>query len=65
MDVCRVVQWGVLEFSPVCDERQNETTMLSIICTAQKRHCTANIMMVLPVLNSWWWYVIDFAKHIT
>ena len=67
---------GVLEFFPLCNERQNETTMLSMICTAQKQHIhvprqiwcttpTANIMVVLPVLNSWRQYVIDCAKYIT
>ena len=65
---------GVLEFSPLCNEWQNETTMLSMICTAQKRHIhvhrqiwrvtpTANIMVVFPVLNSWRGYVFDCQIH--
>ena len=33
---------GVLEFFPLCNcnEQQNETTVLSMICTAQKGHVT-------------------------
>ena len=49
MDACRVVQWGVLEFNPLCNERQNETTVLSMICTAHKQriHVHRQIWLLL------------------